>query len=84
MSLAYKMKLVWLKAEYIQDVYIVFGTQRVKVKLGDQDKPWAPHKVGKQCLESIWMWTKGTHEKMPLVSLWFARAKRSFQTTFVQ
>ena len=36
-----------------------------KVKLGDQDKPWVPHKVCKQCVESLRMWTKGTRENMP-------------------
>lgn len=35
-----------------------------KVKLGDQDKLWAPHKVCKQCIESLRMWTKGTREKL--------------------
>ena len=35
-----------------------------KVKLSDQDKPWAPHKVYKQCVESLRMWTKGTREKL--------------------
>lgn len=34
------------------------------MKLGDQEKPWAPHKVCKKCVESLWRWTKGTREKM--------------------
>ena len=29
------------------------------VKLGDQDKPWAPHVVCKSCVEHLQMWTKG-------------------------
>ena len=29
------------------------------VKLGDQDKPWAPHVVCKSCVEHLRMWTKG-------------------------
>ncbi|GLV37563.1 hypothetical protein CBL_20375 [Carabus blaptoides fortunei] len=36
-----------------------------KVKIGDQDKTWAPHNVCKQCVEGLRMWTKGTRDKMP-------------------
>ena len=36
-----------------------------KVKLGDEDKSWAPHKVCKKCVESLRMWTKGTRDKLP-------------------
>ncbi|XP_039967827.1 sodium- and chloride-dependent GABA transporter 1-like [Bactrocera tryoni] len=35
------------------------------MKIGDQDKAWAPHKVCKQCVESLRMWIKGTRDKMP-------------------
>ena len=35
-----------------------------KIKLGHQDKPWAHHKVYKQCVESLRIWAKGTHEKL--------------------
>ncbi|QQP31696.1 Uncharacterized protein FKW44_025380 [Caligus rogercresseyi] len=31
-----------------------------KVKLGDQDKSWAPHTVCKTCVEYLRRWTKGT------------------------
>ncbi|QQP52525.1 Uncharacterized protein FKW44_004703, partial [Caligus rogercresseyi] len=31
-----------------------------KVKLGDQDKSWAPHTVCKTCVEYLRLWTKGT------------------------
>ena len=30
-----------------------------KLKLGDQDKTWAPHKVCHSCEESLRQWTKG-------------------------
>ncbi|KAK3769485.1 hypothetical protein RRG08_027055 [Elysia crispata] len=30
-----------------------------KMKLGDQDKTWAPHKVCHSCEESLRQWTKG-------------------------
>ena len=29
-----------------------------KVKLGDRDKPWAPHIVCKTCIEHLRQWTK--------------------------
>ena len=29
-----------------------------KMKLGDQDKPWAPHKVCKTCEETLRLWFK--------------------------
>ena len=29
------------------------------MKLGDQDKPWAPHKVCKHCTETLRFWTQG-------------------------
>ncbi|GBM57445.1 hypothetical protein AVEN_24216-1 [Araneus ventricosus] len=36
-----------------------------KVKIGDQYKSWAPHKVYKQCVESLRMWTKGRRDNFP-------------------
>lgn len=40
---------------FIQKVYFAyFG-----LKLGDQDKPWAPHKVCKTCEEDLRLWMKG-------------------------
>lgn len=30
-----------------------------KLKLGDQDKPWAPHKVCRRCEEDLRLWFKG-------------------------
>lgn len=36
-----------------------------QVKIVDQDKSWAPHKVCKQCVESLRTWTKGTRDKFP-------------------
>ena len=46
---------------FVKQAYFAF----FKVKLGDQNKPWAPHKVCKQCVESLQTWTKGTSEKIP-------------------
>ncbi|XP_050339496.1 sodium- and chloride-dependent GABA transporter 1-like [Bactrocera neohumeralis] len=39
------------------------------MKIGDQDKAWAPHKVCKQCVESLRMWIKGTRDKMPFAEI---------------
>ncbi|QQP50683.1 Uncharacterized protein FKW44_011784 [Caligus rogercresseyi] len=37
-----------------------------KVKLGDQDKSWAPHTVCKTCVEYLWRWTKGVKTSLKL------------------
>ena len=34
------------------------------MKLGDQDKPWAPHKVCKHCTERLRFWTQGKVNSM--------------------
>ena len=34
------------------------------IKLGDQDKSWAPHKVCKQCTETLCRWTQGKATSM--------------------
>ena len=36
------------------------------MKLGDQDKSWAPHKVCKHCTEMLCFWTQGK-----VSSMWF-------------
>ncbi|XP_076799763.1 uncharacterized protein LOC143444861 [Clavelina lepadiformis] len=40
--------------DFVRKVYLSY----FKVKLGDQDKPWAPHIVCKACVESLRKWTK--------------------------
>lgn len=44
-------------------VYFVY----FKLKLGDQDKVWAPHKVCKRCVEDLHNWSKG---KIKAFSIW--------------
>lgn len=39
--------------------YAYFG-----MKLGDQDKSWAPHMVCKRCTEHLRQWSKGTRKSM--------------------
>lgn len=34
------------------------------MNIGDQGKSWAPHKVCKQCVEMLRMWTKGKRDKL--------------------
>ena len=34
------------------------------IKLGDQDKSWAPHKVCRQCTETLRRWTQGKATSM--------------------
>ena len=46
---------------FVKQAYFAY----FKVKIGDQDKSWAPHNVCKQCVECLRMWTKGTRDKMP-------------------
>ena len=36
------------------------------VKLGDQDKYWAPHSVCRTCVENLRQWTKGTRKGLTL------------------
>ena len=45
---------------FVKQAYLAY----FKEELGDQDKPWVPHKVCKNCVESLLMWTKGTREKL--------------------
>lgn len=35
------------------------------IKLGDQDKSWAPHTVCKYCIECLRLWSKGKKKAMP-------------------
>jgi hypothetical protein len=42
-------------SDFVKNVYFAyFG-----VKLGDQDKTWAPHKVCSICVEDLRLWSKG-------------------------
>ena len=45
---------------FVKNVYYAyFG-----IKLGDQDKTWAPHKVCRICVESLRRWSKGKQKSM--------------------
>lgn len=48
-------------SDFVKKVYFAY----FKLKLGDQDKPWAPHKVCRRCEEDL--------------RLWFKRKKNSFR-----
>ena len=46
---------------FVKSVYYAyFG-----VKLGDQDKPWAPHKVCRGCVSSLRQWSIGKRKSLP-------------------
>lgn len=36
-----------------------------KLKLGNQDKPWAPHKMCRRCREDIFWWFKSKKNSFP-------------------
>ena len=42
-------------SNFVKDAYNAY----FKIKLGDQDKPWAPHKVCTTCRETFRKWTQG-------------------------
>ncbi|CAJ0962494.1 unnamed protein product [Ranitomeya imitator] len=46
--------------DFVKRVYFAF----FKVKLGDQDKHWASHKVCKTCIESLRSWSQGKNAKL--------------------
>ena len=54
-------------SEFVQKAYhAYFG-----MKLGDQDKNWAPHIVCKPCIETLRGWTKGKkHKKFGIPMIW--------------
>ena len=56
-----------------------------KIKLGDQGKAWAPHKVCISCVEGLRMWTKGTRDKLPfsIHMVWREQTSFGLIVTFV-
>ena len=53
---------------FVKNLYFAY----FKVKLGDQDKSWAPHKVCKSCVESLRYWSQGKdrHLKFGIPMIW--------------
>jgi hypothetical protein len=47
---------------FIRKVYYAYFC----VKLGDQDKSWAPHKVCFVCVEDLKKWSKGKKESIQI------------------
>ncbi|XP_018412291.1 PREDICTED: leucine-rich repeat-containing protein 43 [Nanorana parkeri] len=45
---------------FVKKVYLAY----FKVRLGDQDKNWGPHKVCKTCVETLRSWSKGKNAKL--------------------
>ena len=40
--------------EFVKKAYLTY----LRVKIGDQDKNWAPHQVCRTCVENLRQWTK--------------------------
>ena len=47
-------------SEFVRKVHFLY----LKIKLGDQDKPWAPHNVCHSCEENLRHWTKGSKDNI--------------------
>ena len=47
--------------DFLKNVYIDY----FEVKLGDQDKPFAPHVCGNTCVENFRDWRNGKRKSMP-------------------
>ena len=54
--------------EFYMNAYYTY----FKIKLGDQDKTWAPHIICKTCKESLRLWTTGnqTDPKFGIPMIW--------------
>jgi hypothetical protein len=46
--------------DFMKKVYYAY----FKVKLGDQDKRWSPHKVCRYCVEGLRLWMTGKKKCM--------------------
>ena len=54
-------------SEFVKRAYYCY----FNVKIGHQDKPWAPHKVCHSCEENLRQWTKGTDKiTFAILMLW--------------
>jgi hypothetical protein len=47
-------------SDFVKKAYFAY----FHVKIGDQDKAWAPHIVCKSCVENLRQWTKGQRNKL--------------------
>ena len=45
-------------SDFVKRAYLAY----FKIRLGDQDKSWAPHQACKTCMEHLRQWTKGTRD----------------------
>ena len=47
-------------SEFVKRAYLPY----FKLKMGDQDKSYAPHNVCKPCVEKLRQWAKGTRRQL--------------------
>ena len=65
-------------AKFVEKAYYAyFG-----VKLGDQNKPCAPHVAFKSCVEHLREWSNGKR-KTGLVFLWFGESPQTIKMTTI-
>ena len=50
------------------------------MKLGDQDKQWARHKVCKNCTDTLRFWTQGKVKALRFGLPWFGEVPRTTMT----
>ena len=69
-------------SEFVRRAYLSY----FKVKLGDQDKAWAPHIVCKTCIEHLRQWTNGTRKslKFGVPMIWREQKNHSDDCYFCQ
>ncbi|GBN18347.1 hypothetical protein AVEN_64902-1 [Araneus ventricosus] len=65
-------------SDFMKKVYFTY----YKLKLGDQDKPWAPHKVCRRCEEALRLWFKGKKNSFRFVIPMMWRVKQNHTTDF--
>ena len=58
--------------DFVKKAYLAY----FEVKLGDQDKNWAPHQVCRICAENLGQWTKQKRQTSGFaVPIWFGGNK---------
>ena len=65
---------------FVKEAYFAY----FKVKHSDQDRSWVPHRVCKQYVEGLFMWNKGTCEKLTFGITMVSREQKDlvFSVTF--
>ena len=62
-------------SEFVKRAHLAY----FKLKMGDQDKSWAPHNVRKPCAKNLCRCTKGQVNNYHLAFLWCGGCRRTMQ-----